>query len=136
QAFDLSAARRHENYAITFDGVFRVPADGTYTFTLSSDDGSNLYVDGALVVDNDGVHAPATIADSVKLTKGLHKITVAFFQGGGGDELAVEIEGPGLARQPLGSLVAATEQELDKSFQKAPVLKVDDDDFFEVKPEW
>lgn len=134
-AFDLSAARRHENYAITFDGVFRVPADGTYTFTLSSDDGSNLYVDGALVVDNDGVHAPATIADTVKLTKGFHKITVAFFQGGGGDELAVEVEGPSLARQQLGSLVAATEQDLDKAFQKAPAVKVDDDDFFETKPE-
>jgi cytochrome c553 len=134
-AFDLKVARRHENYAMKFDGVFRVAADGTYTFTLMSDDGSNLYVDGALVVDNDGIHAPATISASVKLKKGTHAITVAFFQGGGGDELAVEIEGPGLARQPLGGLVAVTEQDLDKAFQKAPVVKVDDEDFFEVKPE-
>ena len=31
-----------------------VPTDGTWTFFLSSDDGSRLFIDGALVVDNPG----------------------------------------------------------------------------------
>jgi mono/diheme cytochrome c family protein len=130
-AFDLGAARRHSDYAMAFDGLFRAQADGSYTFTLSSDDGSKLYVNGAVVVDNDGIHPPQTQSGSVTLKKGIHKVMVGFFQGGGGDELAVEVEGPALARQSLSGLVAAMEQDLDKVYQKAPAAKKDED-FFEL----
>jgi len=73
--------------------VFQVDRDGDYRFTLNSDDGSKLYVDGKLVVDNDGTHPPKAVSAGVKLTKGVHKVTVDFFQAGGGAELDVFIEG-------------------------------------------
>ena len=113
-AFDLGIARRGNDYAIKFDGFFKIDQPGSYRFTTSSDDGSNLYVDGKKVVDNDGEHATKSASGNVKLTKGVHKVTVAFFQMGGGAELDVTVEGPGLSYQLLGPMVAATESGLDK----------------------
>ena len=34
-----------------------VGEEGTFTFALNSDDGSKLFIDGELLIDNDGVHA-------------------------------------------------------------------------------
>lgn len=131
-AFDLSVARRSNDFAIKFEGVFRIEREGNYRFTLNSDDGSKMYIDGQQVVDNDGIHSPKTASGSVKLTKGTHKVIVGFFQVGGGVELDVHIEGPGLGQQNLGELVAVTEAALEK--QAAKPKPVDDDDLLEFKP--
>ena len=45
-----------ENFAVRFRGVLAVDTPGRYTFWLLSDDGSKLYIDDTLVIDNDGVH--------------------------------------------------------------------------------
>ena len=42
--FDLGVRTRDENVALQFTGVFEVPRDGIYKFTISSDDGSRLVV--------------------------------------------------------------------------------------------
>jgi len=57
-AFSLGVAKRGDNYAIKFEGFFKIDRDGEYKFSVNSDDGSKLYVDGQQVVDNDGVHPP------------------------------------------------------------------------------
>ena len=116
KAFDIAEARRHTEYALVFEGVFRIDQPGTYHFHTSSDDGSRLYVDDKPVVDNDGVHPAQPASGKIELTKGVHKVRVAFFQAGGGDELDVEVDGPGFARQNLAGLTAADEA----SLQKAP----------------
>ncbi len=134
-AFDLAAARRQTEYALKFDGVFRAPADGTYMFTTSSDDGSKLYVGGKQVVENDGIHPIQSTSGTVTLKKGSHAVTVTFFQGNGEDQLEVELEGPSIVRQPVGGFVAVTEADLDKVAQKAPPAVKDDGDAFEMKPE-
>ena len=46
-----------EDFAIRFRGVLAVDTPGRYTFWLLSDDGSKLYIDDTLVIDNDGVHS-------------------------------------------------------------------------------
>ncbi len=43
-------------YALRFTGEIQIDQAGKYTFFTSSDDGSRLYIDNQLVVDNDGVH--------------------------------------------------------------------------------
>ena len=45
-----------ENFAVRFRGVLAVDTPGRYNFWLLSDDGSKLYIDDTLVIDNDGVH--------------------------------------------------------------------------------
>jgi len=42
--FDLNVRTRPENVALEFNGFLSIPRDGVYTFTVSSDDGSRLFV--------------------------------------------------------------------------------------------
>lgn len=117
-AFDLGQARRDGQYALKFDGVVSLPRDGEYTFGVASDDGARLTVDGRLVVDNDGIH-PKTAKDGrIKLTGGVHAVSVTFFQGGGEAELEVTIRGPGVGSRPLNELIAESAEAL----KKQPVL--------------
>jgi hypothetical protein len=48
------------------------------TFSLTSDDGSNQYIDGELVVDSDGIHSTRERSGTVRLTRGVHKIRCRF----------------------------------------------------------
>jgi len=62
---DLNIPIYRENtpdaFALSFEGVLRIKQAGTYTFHLTSDDGSLLMIDGDPVVDNDGLHAAQKI---------------------------------------------------------------------------
>lgn len=108
--FDINVAKRKNGWAIKFEGYLKIEKDAKYTFSTTSDDGSILWINGKVVVNNDGIHPPTTKQGGVKLTKGMHKIVLGFFDGGGGVELKAEIEGGGLAKQHLGPLVYATEK--------------------------
>ena len=57
---------------------------GTYDFRLSSDDGSLLYIDGWLVINNDGWHGRRAVDGSVELAAGDHALVVVFFEDRGG----------------------------------------------------
>ena len=70
-----------ENFAIRLRGRLRVQTAGNYTFELNSDDGSKLYIDGNLVVDNDGLHGMSAKRGSVRLTAGNHDVEIGYFQG-------------------------------------------------------
>ncbi len=45
-----------DRFATTFQGRFVVQNAGAYTFCTASDDGSDLTIDGLVVVDNGGLH--------------------------------------------------------------------------------
>lgn len=70
-----------ENFAILFKAKLALHTPGVYTFELYSDDGAKLYIDGKLVVDNDGVHDPRNRRFSIKLAAGFHPIEIHYFQG-------------------------------------------------------
>jgi len=92
---------RGDSVAVAFDGYLHLAAAGTYRFALASDDGSKLYIDGKLVVDNDGDHGVLMVNGSVDLQPGKHAIRVEWFNGGGGAWLGTYFEGPGIPRQVL-----------------------------------
>ncbi|MBN2311044.1 MAG: alpha-L-fucosidase [Candidatus Hydrogenedentes bacterium] len=98
---DLSVRQRDTHFALKFEGFVRVPADGLYTFYTRSDDGSRLYVHGALIVDNDGLHGMVERSGQVPLRAGLHPIAVTYFNATGGLGLEVAYEGPGLPKQAI-----------------------------------
>ena len=54
---------------------------GIYIFELHSDDGSQLYIDDVLVVDNDGVHPTIGRRGRMLLTTGMHPVEIRYFQG-------------------------------------------------------
>ena len=70
-----------ENFAIHFRGKLAVDTPGTYMFELLSDDGAKLYINGKLVVDNDGIHGPRSRQSYVALTAGFHLVEIHYFQG-------------------------------------------------------
>jgi hypothetical protein len=72
---------RFEWFAIDYSGKFWVQKPGVYRFKLVADDGAMLYIDGQLIVDNDGIHSPEARRGSVRLAGGIHTIRVPYFQG-------------------------------------------------------
>jgi len=72
---------RIEWFAIDYHADFWVEQPGSYMFTLDSDDGSVLYIDGRLIVDDDGVHATQHAGGRAKLATGMHHLRVSYFQG-------------------------------------------------------
>ncbi len=72
---------RIEWFAIDYHGRFWVDQPGLYRFSLESDDGSKLYIDERLVINNDGVHAARAEEGRTELHAGLHDIRVSYFQG-------------------------------------------------------
>jgi hypothetical protein len=94
-----------DNFAFRFRGQIAVPTDGEWTWFTTSDDGSRLLIDGAVVVDNDGLHGPREATGVVSLTGGRHDIEVQFFEQGGGEVLSVEWLGPGVARAAVPDAV-------------------------------
>lgn len=84
-------------FGIAWTGRLAITTPGTYTFQLASDDGSRLYVDGTVVVDNDGLHPLRTVAGGASLTAGKHAIRVEFIQAAGGATTVLSYQGPDTA---------------------------------------
>jgi hypothetical protein len=101
--FDLSPRQSDDQFAFRYRGRLRLATPGSYTFYTTSDDGSRLTLNGATVVDNDGLHSVATASGSVTLAEGTHEIEVTFFENTGEEVLTVEFEGPGIPRQSIPS---------------------------------
>ncbi len=72
---------RLEWFAIEYEGIIRAHHSGHYLFRLVSDDGSKLYIDNKLVIDNDGVHPTRSAEGSVDLDAFQHRIRIQYFQG-------------------------------------------------------
>ncbi|MBP7052390.1 MAG: hypothetical protein KBE65_15360 [Phycisphaerae bacterium] len=107
-SFTVAPKRRQNRYALRFKGFINVERSGVYTFATKSNDGSQLYIGNALVVDNDGLHAKQKRAGCLLLTQGMHPITVTFFDDTGVDILEVEYGGPGIPDQIIPSDVLFT----------------------------
>ena len=104
--FDIASAPslRPDNFGYVFGGFLKVPADGDYTFSLDSDDGSRLSIDGRVVLEYDGIHgegSPRT--GTVRLAAGRRAIRLDYFQGHHGKGLTVGWSGPGFALRPLSA---------------------------------
>jgi len=74
-------SRRIEWFAIRYTGRFSLSRPNTYGFRLLSDDGSRLFIDGQLIINNDGTHPPRSVSGSAMLNEGSHHIVVDYFQG-------------------------------------------------------
>ena len=72
------------NIGLIITGYIRIPEDGVYTFSLMSDDGSWLKIDGNMVVDNNRPQSPHEEISQQALKAGLHKIEVRYFDSNGG----------------------------------------------------
>lgn len=102
ESLALPVRKLPEFFGMKFDGYLRVAERGIYTIQLGSNDGSRLYLGGALLIDNDGAHSKQIRTAQVALEPGLHALRLDYFQAGGNRVLDVTIEGPGLSKQLIG----------------------------------
>ncbi|MEM7306862.1 MAG: PA14 domain-containing protein [Planctomycetota bacterium] len=94
---------RPDHFSFRFRGFVLVPEGGRWTFYTTSDDGSRLYVDDELVVDNWGNHPMRERSGEVNLIAGRHAIEVVMYEQGGGEGLEVAWAGPGLPKGAIPS---------------------------------
>jgi hypothetical protein len=99
--FDIGLRLQDDNFAFRFTGYIDIQTAGAYTFYTNSDDGSKLYIDGALVVDNDGLHVAQERSGSLTLTAGKHLIVVTYFEGTSSQALTVSFTGPGISKKQI-----------------------------------
>ncbi|MBC8003448.1 MAG: hypothetical protein H7X97_12745 [Opitutaceae bacterium] len=70
-----------DHFYVRWTGKIRISKAAKYTFSIESDDGSRLFIDGKQVVDNGGLHAMEEKSGEVELKPGDHEIKIEFFEG-------------------------------------------------------
>jgi len=81
-------------FVARWTGDIDIAVGGDYTFFMQSDDGSRLYIDGQMVVQNDGSHGMLEKSGTVTLAAGRHPLLIDFFQAGGHVGIIMSYSGP------------------------------------------
>lgn len=97
----FAGSGRVDNVGAVFETLFEAPADGWYQLAVESDDGSLIFIDGDLIVDNDGLHGMQERSAYVALAAGKHDLRVEFFEAGGGAGIIVRSLSALSPRQPI-----------------------------------
>ena len=109
-----------DNYSSRYRGSIYIATGGTYTFYLTSDDGSWMWIDNAALayptvvasalINNGGLHGDVTVAATLSLTAGLHNIQIQFGEQGGGNHLIFEYSAtsPSITRQVVPNSILCT----------------------------
>lgn len=86
-----------------FNAYLDIPEDGVYTFFLTSDDGSKLFLNDFLFINNDGRHSFASNSKSIYLVQGVHKFTLEYFDYSSSAGLSLQWSGPNFSQRDLNS---------------------------------
>ncbi|GHJ44436.1 hypothetical protein Cs7R123_17780 [Catellatospora sp. TT07R-123] len=84
-----------DNFVAQVLGNVNIATAGSYTFRLTTDDGSRLVIDGATVIDHDGLHGATAKEGAVTLATGYHSLRIDYFEAGGGQQLTLDWKTPG-----------------------------------------
>jgi cytochrome c len=87
ESIDLSVSDQADLFALVFTKNISIDRDTSFNFILASDDGSKLYIDDQVVINNDGLHATEEIRATVNLTAGNHTLRIEYFENTGGEVL-------------------------------------------------
>lgn len=72
-----------DTFSIYYVGQFTFE-DGNYLFTVETDDGIRLIVDGVTVIDQYFDQAPQIYTVTLPMTAGFHKVEIYYYENGGG----------------------------------------------------
>ena len=97
--FIVDEAPVKDHYAYDFESWINIPETGVYRFFINSDDGARLYIDGKLLINNDGSHSAARKGAKIALNKGFHEIKIEYFEDYMGQELKVRMLGRNMPEQ-------------------------------------
>jgi len=91
---DLNVRRRNRMFGVVFEGLFRAPEDGVYTFHLKAERGSELRVAGDVLIDSKRTSSAHLVRGHVALRKGWHPIRLRFREHQHNDGLVLKWDGP------------------------------------------
>lgn len=80
----VPSLQKHEEqdwYGYVFEGWLKAPVSGVYTFKLDTDDGSQLLLDGHMVINNNYNVGNSISTGYVYLEEGLHDFRMPYFEG-------------------------------------------------------
>jgi fibronectin type 3 domain-containing protein len=103
--FSLRTRDQNDCFAYRFTSYLSIYTPGTYTFYTNSDDGSRLYINNQIIVDNDGAHAATEKSGTITLQAGVYPLAATFFEQYGEELFEVWYEGPGIAKQKIPTTV-------------------------------
>jgi len=106
-ALDLEPGKKYQPTAdaYLYTGYIEIPKNGVYAFSVNSNDGSRLKINGEVIVDNDGLHKATSVMGFRLMEKGFYPFELAYFDAGGGSALEVQYAGPGIPFQPLAGAI-------------------------------
>jgi hypothetical protein len=84
-----------DNFLTHVLGNINITQFGSYTFRLTSDEGSRLIIGTTLVINNDGLHGPTPRDGTVFLTGGYYPLRIEHFDRDGAQRLTLEWRTPG-----------------------------------------
>jgi len=90
-----------DNVGAVFEGWIEAPTEGNYSMGLVSDAGSQLYIDGELIVDHNGLHVYSEKANTVYLKAGFHSVRIPYFEATGNCGLQLKWAPPGTTTRVL-----------------------------------
>ncbi|MCK8519848.1 PKD domain-containing protein [Methanoculleus sp. 7T] len=103
-----STLGKQDRFSVIYEGYLLVPADDTYTFYLTSDDGSWLWLDAigeseTPLIDNGGYHSVQEKTASVSLAAGAYPIRAKMFENNGEAVFHLEWSSSAFGRTPINS---------------------------------
>jgi len=120
-----AGGHREDDFAFRFFGYIVIPVSGETTFYTRSDDGSQLFINGQLVVDNDGLHGASAfpgVSGAITLDAGAYTIEAIQFERGGGDSIYVNWSHGGFGARSVPDSVLFLEAPADISVVPPTVL--------------
>lgn len=99
--FELDPLCKQDKCGMIWKGYLFVPETRGYQFFLESDDGSQLELDGQVIVDHDGDHGMVEKTGIAYLQQGWHQLRLLYFNSGGGAGLKVSYAPVGGTREPV-----------------------------------
>ncbi|MCX6255258.1 MAG: alpha/beta hydrolase-fold protein [Bacteroidia bacterium] len=87
---DLKFALKKDSFAVQFEGYLHITKKDLYNLWVVSDDGSKVYFNNQLLLDNDGLHAAERpIVKLVPLNPGYYPIMIRYFERTGNEVVTI-----------------------------------------------
>jgi predicted alpha/beta superfamily hydrolase len=87
---DFSFAMRKDSFAVEFEGYLHITKKALYDVWVQSDDGSKVWLNNELILNNDGLHsADLPVATALPLNPGYYPLLIRFFEKTGGESFTL-----------------------------------------------
>jgi predicted alpha/beta superfamily hydrolase len=89
-SLDLDFTVKKDSFAVRFEGYVQITKKDLYDLWVTSDDGSKVYLNNVLLLDNNGLHsADMPVVSLLPLNPGYYPIRIDYFEKNGGEGISI-----------------------------------------------